>query len=89
MTLKDRELPNTVASNRIAVTPETHRRLKDFSTGLGVTQDRAINILLNMALKFGSSITPKSPELMIGASLRDQLEALEHLANSDLVGLSD
>lgn len=72
---------DSIASNRIAVTPETHRRLKDFSTGLGVTQDRAINILLNMALKYGTTVSPKSPELLIGASLRDQLEDLEEVAH--------
>jgi len=61
-----------VASNRIAVTPDTHKRLKDFSNGLGVSQDKAINILLNLALQYRSN-NYSSPELIAGLSLREEL----------------
>jgi antitoxin component of RelBE/YafQ-DinJ toxin-antitoxin module len=56
------------ASARIAVTRQTHQRLRDIAHGLGVSQDEAINILLDLIIK------PGDDDLLFGRKLRKKLE---------------
>jgi hypothetical protein len=63
------------ATARIAVTKSTHQRLRDFSHGLGVSQDDAIKILLEMVRK------PNEDELLCGRRLRSKIAASKEHPN--------
>lgn len=67
-----------LANARIAVTRTTHQRLRDFSHGLGVSQDDAISFLLDLVMK------PPEDELLAGRRLRKKL-AVAETAESDEV----
>ena len=63
-------LDKELANSRIAVTPTTHQRLKDFASGLNTSHDEAINILLDFVINQNKT-QEKSEELLAGYSLRN------------------
>jgi len=56
---------NETATKRIAVTPTTFENVKDFTNGLSVTYDEALEFLLRSVMK------PGEDAIMTGRRLRD------------------
>lgn len=69
-TLQEMKMPtNETATKRIAVTPTTFENVKDFTNGLSVTYDEALDFLLRSVMQ------PDEDALMAGRRLRSEFNA--------------